>query len=467
MRGRSRRASHRVDARPGRERRRRGRRLSADLAGGSPRGRCRRPCRAVGRLEDRRRQGRGQAQGQREPERRLVERAGDEGARGGLELRRRVGQRPVPTGSAPASTSQKPGASRVAAPRPPVVAPLGAPDAVDASRGRCRRARRLPARRSAPAGTAWPASAAARRRRPARRPIAASRRRSPSIGAAEPRPSPASASRRASFGRPSAAAASAAMTRATGSVLARSSARAAAAASPGADQVAGPPAGLGQVDLARPRRARRRRPASRARPGRARASRGGGACGPGRGPTVRRRESATHGRRGAGRGASCRQPQARVSRPRRWRAGATAARRRRVVGKSRAARSRTAGGIDRVDRGERLVEGQDPVVQRLLAADPRRDVAGVVHPQLEAAGEVALGLGQLVGRDELVAQPDELDQDRLDRRGQPRRVDAGRDLERAGVGVVDQAGGDVVGQPAAPRGPTGRAGCSCRRRARR
>ena len=101
--------------------------------------------------------------------------------------------------------------------------------------------------------------------------------------------------------------------------------------------------------------------------------------------------------------------------------GATAARRSASSWNSSPARRWIARRVDRVDRGERLVEGQDPVVERLLAADPRGDVAGVVHPQLEAAGQVALGLGQLGLGHQLVAQPRELDQDRLERGRQPGR----------------------------------------------
>ena len=87
-------------------------------------------------------------------------------------------------------------------------------------------------------------------------------------------------------------------------------------------------------------------------------------------------------------------------------------------------------------------------MERLLATDPRGDVAGLVHPQLEPARQVALGLVQLVGRDQLVAEPDELVEDRPERLAQARRIDPGRDLERAGVGVVDEARADVVGQAA-------------------
>ena len=114
--------------------------------------------------------------------------------------------------------------------------------------------------------------------------------------------------------------------------------------------------------------------------------------------------------------------------------------------KSSPATRRTSADVDGGDRRERLVERQDPVVERLLAADPRREVARLVHPQLEAAREVRLRLRQLLGRDGLVAQPGELGEDRVERRRQPLRVDAGRDLERAGVGVVDEPRRDVVGE---------------------
>ena len=55
-------------------------------------------------------------------------------------------------------------------------------------------------------------------------------------------------------------------------------------------------------------------------------------------------------------------------------------------------------------------------------------------------GEVALGLLQLGRRDELVAQPGELDEDRLEGGRQTGRIDPGRHLQRPGVGVVDQPG---------------------------
>ena len=103
-------------------------------------------------------------------------------------------------------------------------------------------------------------------------------------------------------------------------------------------------------------------------------------------------------------------------------------------------------GIDRLDRGQRLIERQHAVVERLLAADPRGDVPGVVHPQLEPAGQVALRLAELLLGDGLVAQPGELDEDGLERLGQPGRIDPGRDLEGAGVGVVDEPRRDVVGE---------------------
>jgi hypothetical protein len=70
-------------------------------------------------------------------------------------------------------------------------------------------------------------------------------------------------------------------------------------------------------------------------------------------------------------------------------------------------------------------------------------VTGVVHAQLEAAGEIPLGLLELGVRDELVAEPRQLDEDGLDGSRQAVRVDARRDLEGAGVGVVDDPRRDV------------------------
>ena len=104
-------------------------------------------------------------------------------------------------------------------------------------------------------------------------------------------------------------------------------------------------------------------------------------------------------------------------------------------------------GVDRLDRGECLVECEDSVVERLLSADPRSDVARVVHAQLEAAGEVALRLLQLGVRHQLIAQAGELDEDRVEGGRQACRVDAGRDLQRSRVGIVDEPRRHVVGQP--------------------
>ena len=86
-------------------------------------------------------------------------------------------------------------------------------------------------------------------------------------------------------------------------------------------------------------------------------------------------------------------------------------------------------------------------MEGLLATDPRGHMARVVHAQLETAREVALGLVELGGRDQFVAQPRELGEDRFDGRRQARRIDARRDLERPRVGVLDQARRDVVGEP--------------------
>ena len=59
-------------------------------------------------------------------------------------------------------------------------------------------------------------------------------------------------------------------------------------------------------------------------------------------------------------------------------------------------------------RVDRLLQGIDPVVERLLAADPRREMAGLLHPQLEPARDVRLRLPELLLADEVVAQAREL-----------------------------------------------------------
>ena len=120
-----------------------------------------------------------------------------------------------------------------------------------------------------------------------------------------------------------------------------------------------------------------------------------------------------------------------------------------------------------LDGGERLVEREHPVVEGLLAADPRGEVARLVHPQLHAAGEVALRPAQLVVGDDLVTQSNELVEDRPDRLVETGGIDPGRDLEGAGIGVVDEPGADVVGQTAFLAHATGTGGCSSRRRGRR
>ena len=173
----------------------------------------------------------------------------------------------------------------------------------------------------------------------------------------------------------------------------------------------------------------------------------------------RRGSSAPAGGRRPRRSRSCRQPQAALEpaqvarRARRPRAAAPSSR------NSSPASRWTSVGVDGVDGGERLVERQDPVVERLLAADPRREVAGLVHPQLEAAGEVRLRLRELLVRDELVAQPGELGEDRVERRRQAVRVDA-RPRPRARRRRRSRRGPTRRRRRGpAPRGPTGTAGC--------
>ena len=87
-------------------------------------------------------------------------------------------------------------------------------------------------------------------------------------------------------------------------------------------------------------------------------------------------------------------------------------------------------------------------MERLLATDPRRHVAGVVHPQLEAARQVALGLRQL-GLTGTASSRSRTSSPRIasSAAGSARRIDAGRDLEAAGVGVLDEPRRHVVGQP--------------------
>ena len=104
------------------------------------------------------------------------------------------------------------------------------------------------------------------------------------------------------------------------------------------------------------------------------------------------------------------------------------------------------------------------IVERLLAADPRRDVAGLVHPQLEATGEVALGLVQLGRAGRLVAQAGELGEDRVERLRQAAGSTPAETSTRAGVGVVDEPGRRRRRPGRAPRGRTGTGGCSSRRR---
>ena len=134
------------------------------------------------------------------------------------------------------------------------------------------------------------------------------------------------------------------------------------------------------------------------------------------------------------------------SSPRRCRAGATTAIRSASSRNSSAARRVTSADRTASTDVEGLVEREHAVVERLLAADPRREVARVVHPQLEAAREVRLGLRQLLVGDRVVDHADELGQDRLDGRGQLVGVDARGDLERPRVRVLDDARAHVVGE---------------------
>jgi hypothetical protein len=78
-------------------------------------------------------------------------------------------------------------------------------------------------------------------------------------------------------------------------------------------------------------------------------------------------------------------------------------------------------------------------VQRLLPADPRRQVPALLHAQLEAAREVRLGLRDLLIGHDLVPEQRELAQDRVDRPSNTPRVDAGGDLQGARVRVLDHA----------------------------
>ena len=109
---------------------------------------------------------------------------------------------------------------------------------------------------------------------------------------------------------------------------------------------------------------------------------------------------------------------------------------------------------------------EDAIVERLLPADPGRDVARVVHPQLHPAGEIALRLLELSLRHELVAQTDELGEDRLQRRSA--RQDRPRPRSRAPLRRRSRRARTTRRRRArAPRARSGTAGCSSRRRARR
>ena len=106
----------------------------------------------------------------------------------------------------------------------------------------------------------------------------------------------------------------------------------------------------------------------------------------------------------------------------------------------------------RLDRRQRLVEREDPVVERLLAAEPRGQVARLLHAQLEAAREVALALASSsagTGSSRMRASSSRI---AAIAGRQLVRVHAGRDLERAGVGVVDDAGARRRRPGPSPRG---------------
>ena len=97
---------------------------------------------------------------------------------------------------------------------------------------------------------------------------------------------------------------------------------------------------------------------------------------------------------GGGRGAGHAGSRRWRSRPRRDRAGRDDGQPQRLVAEQLAGEPRDVGGGHPLDRRERLVERQDAIVERLLPADPRREVARLLHPQLEPAGEVGLGLAR-------------------------------------------------------------------------
>src|SRR3954465_13339809 len=77
---------------------------------------------------------------------------------------------------------------------------------------------------------------------------------------------------------------------------------------------------------------------------------------------------------------------------------------RRVVAEQLTRETSEVIGADPGDLRERLVERQNAIVQRLLPADPCGEMAGLLHPQLEAAGQVRLGLVELVGLDDRVTE---------------------------------------------------------------
>src|SRR5439155_9443133 len=99
---------------------------------------------------------------------------------------------------------------------------------------------------------------------------------------------------------------------------------------------------------------------------------------------------------------------------------------------------------DGVHLGDGFFDAADVAHEELLAADPAADVAGVFHAQHEAAlGELA-GLGELFGRGAVLAQAGELGEDDDEGGDGVLGVDAGVDVEGAGVEEVGGVAVDVV-----------------------
>src|SRR6266511_3730199 len=103
---------------------------------------------------------------------------------------------------------------------------------------------------------------------------------------------------------------------------------------------------------------------------------------------------------------------------------------------------------DGVHLGDGLFDAADAAHQQLLAAYPAADVAAVFHAQHQAAlGELA-SLRQLLGRRTFVAQAGKLGEDGLERLDGVLGVDAGVDVEGAGVEEVGGVTVDVVDEAA-------------------